>query len=153
MFRPGGKLTVTLAGNYNDGLREVWHDRPSARVEDQIGEVVVEAVAHAAALRVRREEQERRLVQAEEAKQKRERDAAEQKAEDNRIAFLKERVDLFEEADALARFVRHLRHTTPAHRSEKMGSFLQWAEAYVQHLRESCSAAVIDDELRGSDLW
>lgn len=152
IFRPSCSLTITLSCRYVHRERAIWHDTASKAIESQINEIVAGAVVHAAAQKAQEREAERRRQMAEEAERRREEARAAKAKEERRIEFLTERADLFDQADALSRFVRHLQHTAPDPRPEKLVRFLEWANEHVSDLREACSAATIGEDL-DDDLW
>jgi hypothetical protein len=153
MYRPSGKLTVTLSGaSWEPGLRSVWVEKGIRRIESRIDEIAVEAVAHAAAMKKQREELKRQEEHREEIERQREKRAAEEAEEERRIEFLEERASWLDDAERMARVVGNVRRTMGGTPSDRLAAFLEWADQHIAHLRECCSAEGVDDDLRDSDL-
>jgi hypothetical protein len=150
MYRPSGKLTVTLSGSWAPGLRGVWVEKGIRRIESRINEIAAEVVAHAAALKKEREKREWRQAQ-EEAQRRREKEQADAAAEERRIEFLEERASWLADAERMALVVGHIRRTMEGKPSDRLAVFLEWADEHIAQLRESCSAEDVDDDLRDSD--
>jgi len=146
IFRPSGKLTITFSQGYEAGLQSHFADG-RRQLEDQLDQVVVAAIVHAGVRKERQEKIEQRQQDSAEARRRQLEAGANDEAEQQRRALLKRLADLHDEAEHLARFVRHLRHISSARRSEKMSAFLSWAESYVESLQEACGVAAVDREL------
>ena len=146
--RPTGRLTIILSNGYEHGLPNRWADGASHLVESRVNEVAAAAVAHAHAITVRHQKIEARTAERREAEQQ----VQQPDQQSRRVAFLRERAAMFEEADRLGRFLQHVRHTSDCP-SAQMYEFLKWAEAYISDLRESYSVLAIKDDIAKSGLW
>jgi hypothetical protein len=60
---------------------------------------------------------------------------------------------MLEKADRRQRFLQNLRHTSDGNQSRSMAAFMQWLEAHIISLRESCSAAAFETDLAECELW
>lgn len=150
MYRPSGELKVTLSEGMEKNLTNRWADG-RIRLEQQLDQVVAEAVVHAAAGNARQRGVVQRHAEGVEAP----RDHLDVGVSDEterkwHNALLKQQADLCDEAELLGRFVRHLRHSSAAHRSEQLSQFIAWAESHVESLREPCSAAGTEKRLGGN---
>jgi hypothetical protein len=140
MHRPSGRLMITLSEGRERALTNRWADG-RIRLEQQLDQVVAEAITHAAAWNARQHEVVRRRAEGMETRSDRPDVGPSDETERQWRALLKQQADLYDEVERLGRFVRHLRHTSAARRSEQLSQFLTWAEAHVESLREACSAA------------
>ena len=150
--RPTGRLTIILSNGYEHGLPNRWADGASHLVESRVNEVAAAAVAHAHAITVRHQRIEARTAERRETVQQRQQSEKEADQQSRRVAFLKERAAMVEDADRLDRFLKHVRHTSD-YPTVQMCEFLKWVEAYIANLRESCSVLAIEDDIRKSELW
>jgi len=153
IYRPSGRLGITLSQGLEKEARCRWKDGPRTRLEDQLEDVVTEAVAHAAARKARQDDIERRRAEVEERQRQAQQEPGREELDRRRFLFLKERANLWEDGEMLARFVRHLRHIAPAHRSDRLDRMLKWGDEYAEDMRKASSAAAIDEELAESELW
>jgi hypothetical protein len=152
IYRPSGRLSITLSQGHEKEARCRWKDGPRCQLEDQLEDVVTEAVAHAAARRARQDDIEHRRAEAEERRREAQEAPGRKELDQRRFLYLKDRAHLWEDAETLARFGRHLRHAS-AHRSERFERMLRWLDDYAEDMRAASSAAAIDKELRESELW
>jgi hypothetical protein len=150
IYRPSGELKITLSGGMERDLTNRWADG-RVRLEQQLDQVVAEAVAHAAARNARQQDGERRRAEQTEARRQQLEAGANDETERQWRALLKQQADLHDEAEHLGRFVRHLRHGSSAHRGEQLSKFLAWAESHVECLREACSASGTEKRLSAGD--
>jgi len=140
MYRPSGELTIRLSDGRERDLTNRWADG-HIRLEQQLDRVIVEAIAHAAARNVRQHDVERRLADQTAARRQQLEAGANDEAERRRKA------DLHEEAEHYARYLRHLRLSSAAPRSEEFSQWFKWAETHVEALREASSIAAVEREL------
>jgi hypothetical protein len=145
-FRPSGRLRIKLSHGAERDLKNRWEDG-RVRLEQQLDQVVAEAAAHAAARKSRQHGIERRRVEQAEARQQKLEAGANDQAERRRCELLRRKADLHEEVEHLARYVRHLRLSSTAPRSEDFANFLEWAESHVEVLRVASSLAGVEREL------
>jgi hypothetical protein len=150
IHRPSGKLTIVLGEVPERGLQRIWTDHASHRVESRIGEVAAGVIAYAQAITSRRERIEQRPTKRPESGERRQQDDMDSERQGKRVAFLRERAGMFEEAERTDRFLQHVRHTENC-ASVRMSEFLKWSDAYIAALREKCST--LADELATSELW
>jgi hypothetical protein len=147
VHRPTGNLMITLGdGGGGRSLQRIWADTASHRVESRVDEVASAAIGHAQAMTARREKIEQRTAGRRETE-------VQQRLEKKRIAFLDEYADTLEKADRLQRFLQNLRRTSDGNQSQSMAKFMQWTEAHIISLRESCSASAVDRAVTESELW
>jgi hypothetical protein len=133
VHRPTGKLMITLGdGGGGRSLRRLWADTASHPVESRVDEVASAAVGHAEVISARHDKIEQRTSERRETE-------VQHRLEEKRIAFLDEYADTLEKADRRERLLQNLRRSGDGHQSQKMAEFMQWSEAHVISLRESCS--------------
>jgi hypothetical protein len=149
IFVPTGKLTLELEGaHWTEGLRKRWSDRLGCPLETQLGNVLAEAVAHAAAIKEQRATDEKRRIAAEEAEIRRKQEARRREEESRRVAFLEEYANIFAQAERLAAYLQHLRRTSsPKTRTPEMDQFIRWCTRYVADLRQRCSGLAVQSAL------
>jgi hypothetical protein len=147
VYRPTGKLMISLGdGGGGRSLPRIWADTDSHPVESRVDEVASAAVGHAEVIASRREKIEQRTAERRQTE-------VQHRLEEKRIAFLDEYADMLEKADRRQRFLQNLRHTSDGNQSRSMSEFMQWLEAHVISLRESCTASAVDQAVTESELW
>jgi hypothetical protein len=152
-YVPSGKLRLVLHGAWGQNLRQKWTDGISRRVESQLPSVLAEVAAHAAAIREWRDERKRAEAAAEEAERRREEARELRKREEQRQAFLAEKVEAYDDAQRFEDFVTHLHRMVGTFRPPQLAAFLAWADEHIQSLRAAYSIENIERELALHDLF
>lgn len=148
MYRPSGKLSVSIGFGPMDGLRAKFMDTRIAKVEQRADEVLAEAVAHAASHKAVQEKVEKRLAQrAAETETQRLDDRDEERA-----TFICARAAELQRIDQMNSFVKHLQAAGP-HPMSEAAACLRWAEEFLEEKRAALGLAGIEKTVQASELW
>jgi len=148
MYRPAGKLSVSIGAGSMAGLRAKFTEASLGNLEQRAGEIVAEAVAHAAAHKVVRDKVEARLAE----RRADHNDALHVEQEEGRAKFLADKAAQLQQVIRLGAFVRHLRAATPASRSGA-AACLWWAEEHLKEREAALGLAGIERAVQASGLW
>lgn len=148
MYRPSGKLSVSIGFGPMDGLRSKFTDIRLAKVEQRADEILAEAVAHAALHKAVREKvdiQQAQRVAEREVQRLDERDGERQK-------FVSEKAGQLQRLAQLDAFVRHLQAASPPPHSGA-AECLRWAEEHLDDRKASLGLSGIEQAVQASGLW
>lgn len=148
MYRPAGKLSVSLGIAPMAGLRAKFTETTLGNLEQRADEIVAEAVAHAAAHKVIREKVEARLAE----RRADHNDALHVEQEEGRAKFLADQAARLQQVIHLDAFVQHMRVAMPSPMS-KAAACLRWAEEYIEERRAALGLAGIEQAVHDSGLW
>ena len=148
MYRPAGKLSVSLGVGPMAGVRAKFTETSHGNLEQRADEIVAEAVAHAAAHRVVRDKVEARLAE----RRADHNDALHVEQEEGRAEFLAGKAAQLQQLIQLDAFVQHMRAAMPTPMS-KAGACLRWAEEHLEERTAALGLAGIERAVHDSGLW
>lgn len=148
MYRPTGKLSVSVGIGPMAGLRNKFTEASLGNLEERADEIVAEAVAHAAAHRVVRDKVEARLAE----RRADHNDALHGEQEEGRAKFLADKAAQLQQIVHLDAFVQHMRAAMPPPMS-KAAACLRWAEEHLEKRRAAFGLAGIERAVQDSGLW
>lgn len=148
MYRPSGKLSVSIGFGPMDGLRAKFTDTRIAKVEQRADEIVAEAVAHAVSHKAVREKVERR--QAERLAERELQRLDERDGE--RAKFIRDKAAELQQITQMDSFVKHLQAAGPPPMSNA-ATCLRWAEEYLEERRAALGLAGMERSVHDSGLW
>ena len=156
-YSPSGRISLTLEASAwtswsSDRLLGRWHDRKSARVEQQLNDVIVAMHAGAALLRHNRAAiEERKRLQQQEA-ERRQRDRDRQDRITKREAFVRQKSKEYRELSELRGFSEYLSRE-PLLGLTHASAIAAVTRELVDRLEHSLSASVLDREVVGQALY
>jgi hypothetical protein len=136
---------MMVLGQGTGGGQRLWQDKASEQLEDRVADMVGSARLQAQAIEAR----DRRIADRTAARRA---EGLEQAHFSKRLTFITEHADRLVEADKVQRLVEHLRATDDGS-SLRLPDILRWADAYVEQLRERCSAANLNREAGDWRIW
>ncbi len=148
MYRPTGKLSVSIGTGPMAGLRAKFTEASLGNLEERAGEIVAEAVAHAAAHKVVRDKVEARLAE----RRADHNDALHVEQEEGRAKFLADKAAQLQQVSQLDAFVQHMRAASPPPMSEA-AACLRWAEGHLEGRKAALGLAGIEQAVHASGLW
>lgn len=148
MYRPTGKLSVSLGVGPMAGLRAKFTETNNGNLEHRADEIVAEAIAHAAGHKVVRDKVEARLAE----RRADHNDALHVEQEEGRAKFLADKAAQLQQVIHLDAFVQHMRAAMPLPMS-KAAACLRWAEEHLSERREALGLAGIERAVHESGLW
>lgn len=148
MYRPSGKLSVSIGIDPMAGLRAKFTEASLGNLEERADEIVAEAVAYAAAHKVVRDKIEARLAE----RRADHGDALHVEQEEGRAKFLADKATQLQQVIQLDAFVQHMRAAVPPPLS-KAAACLRWAEEHLEERRAALGLAGIERAVHDSGLW
>lgn len=148
MYRPTGKLSVSIGLGPMAGLRAKFTEASLGNLEQRADEIVAEAVAHAAAHKVVRDQIDARLAE----RRADHNDALHVEQEEGRAQFLADKAAQLQEVVQLDAFVQHMRAASPPPMSGA-SACLRWAQEHLEERRAALGLAGIERAVQDSGLW
>lgn len=152
-YTPSGGLSLEIGGwSRYPGAQNRFVDSRATVLEDRVGDILVALAARAAAIKVAREEVAERQRQYALDEQRRQAAARQARFEEQRVAYLAQKLSQRDERDRLRSFVEEL-DLAALLKDEVAALFLAWAQERLDRLEASVSAAGISGELQGNEAF
>jgi hypothetical protein len=148
-----GCLELKVEGVWMEGEKGRFNDKADKPLEGQITDIMAIVAWQVSALREIEAERERAKATVVAAEARRLTEAEIKKREKDRLAFLVEKAEAFDEAERLSDFIAYLEQVVTGTQSPQTAALLEWASAHVRALRNACSIARLEKDIAWSGLF